>query len=37
MRRMLLALPLCLAFAAAAPAQTAKDAVKKVEDVFEPA
>jgi hypothetical protein len=37
MRRMLLALPLCLAFAAAAPAQTAKDAVKKVEAVFEPA
>jgi hypothetical protein len=37
MRRLLLAIPLCLAFAAAAPAQTGKDAVKKVEAVFEPA
>jgi len=37
MRRTLFALPLCLAFAAAAPAQSAKEAVKKVEAVFEPA
>jgi hypothetical protein len=37
MRRMLLALPLCLAVVAPAPAQSAKDVVRKVEAVFEPA
>src|SRR5688572_32019698 len=37
MRRMLFALPLCLVLAGAASAQSAKDAVKKVEAVFEPA
>jgi DsbC/DsbD-like thiol-disulfide interchange protein len=37
MNRTLLALPLCLALAAPIPAQPAKDAVKKVEAVFEPA
>jgi hypothetical protein len=34
---MLLALPLCLAVVVPASAQTAKDAVKKIEAVFEPA
>ena len=37
MRRILLALPLCLMIAGPASAQPAKDAVKKVEAVFEPA
>jgi DsbC/DsbD-like thiol-disulfide interchange protein len=37
MRRLLLAIPLSLAAVVPAPAQSAKDAVKKVEAVFEPA
>jgi hypothetical protein len=37
MRRILLALSLCLVTAAAAPAQSAKDATRKVEAAFEPA
>ena len=37
MSRLLLAIPLCLTVAAPAPAQSAKDAVRKVEAVFEPA
>jgi DsbC/DsbD-like thiol-disulfide interchange protein len=37
MTRTLLALPLCLVVVVPASAQTAKDAVKKVEAVFEPA
>lgn len=37
MSRMLLAVPLCLAFAVPAAAQADKDAIKKVEAVFEPA
>jgi len=37
MRRMLLALPICLAVVVSASAQPAKDVVKKVEAVFEPA